>query len=314
MSFQLDPRTGDWIWLPGSTCFFDGDGEGASGEGGDGSGGAGEGEGTGDGEGTGSENWYDDISDEAMRDFAARYTTRDEAIKAGLTFRQQLSDRSPSTINAESSEDDVAAFRQAVGTPEEAAGYEITEPEGYERTEADSQFYAGMQEAAHNASLAPWQWAQLNAAYTGFVEATQAAQPQVIETGLEELKKEWGGDYDTNVLWAGQGAKKFGDADFFNFIRTTEVNGVPIGDHPSFLKTFAAIGRGLAENPTEVFPVTEESQQTMQEQLTDLSAKQADALQAGNHDEAERRQTEIDKITRAMTGGQPIVGSQGRAA
>ena len=80
------------------------------------------------------ESWRDLIEDEKLQKHAERFTSVDALVQANLESRQKLSKAIvPPGEGAE--EEDVTAYREALGVPKDVDGYEFALPDGIERTD-----------------------------------------------------------------------------------------------------------------------------------------------------------------------------------
>ena len=122
------------------------------------------------------------------------------------------------------------------------------------------------------------------------------------------LRAEWGGDHERNLALARRAAAAFGDDGFVDFLESQEAAGVKLGDHPAFLKAFAAIGRAMGEDR----PLTgagEAGGQSLQARIDALHALQ----DSDPRKYASRAvQNELQELYAELYGGQPVVGSAGR--
>ena len=79
------------------------------------------------------ESWRDLIEDEKLQKHAERFTSVDALVQANLESRQKLS-KAIVPPGKDSDEEDVTAYREALGVPKDVDGYEFPLPEGIERT------------------------------------------------------------------------------------------------------------------------------------------------------------------------------------
>jgi hypothetical protein len=135
-----------------------------------------------------------------------------------------------------------------LGRPEAPDAYELGQgiefPAGFPHDDKIDSFVKGL---FHEAGLNPNQAATLYEGFTKmqieeFTNATNA-QMQSVQAGLDGLRSEWGGKFDTNVAMARQAIHAFGGEDVKALLNQ---NG--LGDHPLLIKTFANIGASLAED------------------------------------------------------------------
>src|SRR3546814_2085387 len=88
--------------------------------------------------------------------------------------------------------------------------------------------------------------------YYGTVTESLAQQEKAAAERRAEaetsLRREWGGDHERNLTFAQRAVRSFGDDTFVDFLESQEVEGVKLGDHPAFVRAFAAIGRAMGED------------------------------------------------------------------
>lgn len=104
-----------------------------------------------------------------------RYTTRDDAIRAGVEAQNKIgSIRATQPINADSSPEDIAAFRQANGVPESADKYQINLSDGLIIGENDRPVVDHFLGIAHKHNLS-------NAVTSDIISGQLALQETMIE-------------------------------------------------------------------------------------------------------------------------------------
>ncbi|WP_461209923.1 hypothetical protein [Desulfocurvus sp. DL9XJH121] len=110
----------------------------------------------------------------------------------------------------DATDEDKAAFdkelRKLVGVPETPEGYDIQIPEGQERDEEMSGWYAG---TAHELGLSQAQAQALSDAFNTFVSgriaSTEERNKAAVEAASKALEKAWGADMAANVETAKRG-------------------------------------------------------------------------------------------------------------
>lgn len=95
------------------------------------------------------------------------------------------------------------AFLKSLGRPDDPKGYELVPPKLPEGLKLDDTLTEWYRQTAFESGLNKEQAARLYDGYNKMLEATQneaiKQRVQELEAGREELKKEWGNDYDKNV-------------------------------------------------------------------------------------------------------------------
>lgn len=148
----------------------------------------------------------------------------------------------------DASEDEVKAYRAALGLPETADLYEIERPEMPEGMPYDEQREAQFKQFAHELSLTPTQvnkmikWEAENATkiFNDVTEQSKASEAKAEEA----LKTDWGEKYDENMNQAKRLARNVGGEEF-----TKWLNDSGVGNDPGFIK-FAHKLASLVSNDT----------------------------------------------------------------
>ena len=136
-------------------------------------------------------------------------------------------------------EEDLSNIYSRLGRPETPEGYEFA-TDGNVITEDVAAEYAGV---AHKLGLSPKQAAGILDYYKGSVgqtteEMEQLAQEQAEQT-TNELKREWGNSFGDKVAAAKGIIEQFAGLDM---LQMRLEDGTKVGNHPAFIKAFAAIG------------------------------------------------------------------------
>ena len=136
-------------------------------------------------------------------------------------------------------EEDLSNIYSRLGRPETPEGYEFA-TDGNVITEDVAAEYAGV---AHQLGLSPKQAAGILDYYKGSVGETteqmeQLAQEQAEQT-TNELKREWGNAFGDKVAAAKDVVDQFAGSEI---LQMRLEDGTMIGNHPAFIKAFAAIG------------------------------------------------------------------------
>lgn len=118
-------------------------------------------------------------------------------------------------------------------------------PEGYDFVDKDIPIAKEYQEISHKVRLTPEQSKTLYEWYNSKVKELETNESKL----LDELKKEWRGEtFEKNQLIAQNAFKRVADEEAISFLEHTTVNGVKLGNHPSFLKMFKRIGDLISED------------------------------------------------------------------
>ena len=144
-----------------------------------------------------------------------------------------------------------AAFYTALGRPATPEDYDLADfapPEGLPWSDA---MQAAMLQQMHAAGLTDAQARALVAAYadmqgTEFRKAS-ATREAAAGRALAGLEAEWGEHFDARLDLAGRAFRAaFGD-DYDDIAGLPLADGGRVGDHPAFVRAFAALGERMAE-------------------------------------------------------------------
>ncbi len=259
--------------------------------------------------------WREGITDDKERKFAETFTSPADAVKAALAFRQKLSNavvRPGKSADAE----DIKAFHKALGVPEAPEGYAITLPEtlpgGMEMDEAAEAWLGEYRTAMHGAGAPP------QAVQAGLdvyfkllgegLEARERTATETRETTEAELTREWGNGFKANAEVARRAADAFGGERFKTFLETARVDGVQLGDHPEFLRAFAAVGRRTAEDGLHG-GMSDDQVANAQVRIDELTRLQTDDPARYT---SKTVQDELNVLYEWLHGSGGVVGTEGR--
>lgn len=181
-----------------------------------------------------------------------------------------LSEKSNGSVTIpgdKATDEERAAFYTKLGRPEAADKYSFTKPEDLP---ADIPYSPELETAfkqfAHKINLTDAQAKELynwyhkdlvipaHAKANEDSAATAAAQKAELDKSINTLKDVWKGDeFKVNVDTAFRAFKAVaGKAEISEeatkFLEDTKVNGISLGNHPVFLKMFAAIGKTITDD------------------------------------------------------------------
>jgi hypothetical protein len=107
-------------------------------------------------------------------------------------------------------EAEVTAFREALGVPKEAGGYEVKLPEGIEGFEVDSAFLGPLQELAHKHNVPKGAFEALAGQFMAAQAETAIADAANAVKERDAVLKEWGADADARKGEFRRGAEILG--------------------------------------------------------------------------------------------------------
>jgi hypothetical protein len=147
-------------------------------------------------------------------------------------------------------DEDRAAFYNKLGRPETLEGYSISKPEGIPDEFYNTESEASFRKLSHETGLTDAQAQGLHEWYWNVLKEGIAQEQAAMEKSLNTLKDEWKGDaFKTNSELANRVFEKFGGKEeaVQEFI-TAKVNGVPIKDHPVFVKYAYEMAKLLSDD------------------------------------------------------------------
>jgi hypothetical protein len=172
-----------------------------------------------------------------------RYKDLPAALRGQLELERTLgTPLSPPAADARPEE--IARYRERIGVPATAEGYELTLPEmpggpGW-APDAKQQLGEIFQRAGVPKSAAP----ELVKAFAGYQTQQQQAMRQNFQQAIDRTRAEWGEPvFMQRAHWAMQAARQFGGPPLLDFLEATG-----LGDHPLLFDTFWKVGQQLAES------------------------------------------------------------------
>ncbi len=137
------------------------------------------------------------------------------------------------------SQEDLDNIYSRLGRPETPEGYELS-ADGNVITEQVAEEYSGI---AHKLGLTPQQASGILDYYKGSIGQSAEQMEQIAQEKLEQttndLKREWGNAFENKVAAAQDIVEQFAGNEILG-MRLED--GTMIGNHPAFIKAFAAIG------------------------------------------------------------------------
>lgn len=130
------------------------------------------------------------------------------------------------------------AYRAKLGRPDSPDKYEFKYAEG--QTPFDKPIEDKLRTISHRLGHDGQQAQGLSEAWRELQAETAAAREQ----GIAELKKEWGGKFDTNLSLAQKAIKALGDDKLIAYLNASK-----LGDDPMLVRAFAKYGESMTEGP-----------------------------------------------------------------
>jgi hypothetical protein len=180
---------------------------------------------------------------EKIGDFAKDYLK----VKGNVTELEGKLGKSIPKLSDNASEEERAAYFNALGRPETVDKYELTKPEIPEGMPYSEEFEKGFKTTAHTFGLTQTQVKGLFDWYmNGAIEAFKIdanARQKAFDDGMEALKKEHGDKYPEYVKTVDRAVQKFGGDEFKKFMDDSG-----LGNNPVIVKTFYNIGKAISED------------------------------------------------------------------
>jgi hypothetical protein len=154
--------------------------------------------------------WADKLTDSAFdetRAMLSQFKSLPDLANSFKELRTSFSKKTEGLVRipgADASEEDMTAWRKALGVPDSPDGYELPVPDGLpEGFEFDPAALAPLKEKAHALGIAPAALAELVSFHIQSESAeiarlTQEAEQQA-KAGQEQLRKEWGQNFEKNL-------------------------------------------------------------------------------------------------------------------
>ena len=262
------------------------------------------------------ESWRDLIEDEKLQKHAERFTSVDALVQANLESRQKLS-KSIVPPGEGAEEEEVTAYREALGVPNDVDGYDFLLPEGMERTDQmmDSEDHWANLFLDNNVPKATAD--VLIGEFRGEIEKMMGQKAEMDDAYTKQseadMRKEWAEDYDKNIIFASRASEALLGDDFEDARHIETSDGRFILDNPILVRMFAKLGRDMGEGALGSV-ATEGEKDTLMEQANTYREKRKEAYAKGNNAEArkwdEKERLALDKLH----GGGAIVGTDTRTS
>ena len=188
--------------------------------------------------GSGSRSEFLQQLPEEIRDHPSLQSINDVG-NLGLSFvnAQRLIGADKIPLPKNPTEDDLSNIYSKLGRPDEPSGYAI-QADGQILTEGDVNTYTDI---AHKLGLSKTQANGILDYYRSSIQQTTEAmskdaqqQKQQIE---QNLKAEWGADFDAKVSQANRAVADIAGQDLLDMVLQ---DGTKVGNHPAFIKAFAS--------------------------------------------------------------------------
>lgn len=220
--------------------------------------------------------WRDLIYDDKLRGSVEKYNSLDDMIKAHNHLGGELRTR-VALPSEDASDEEIDAYREAVGVPETADDYVLPDIEGYEYSEDDLAELEQWGEWALNNNIPQQAFMELIRSRVEDKFAVQAEHEKILIAEQEKadnaLRDEWGGDYDSNMENAARAAHQFGGEAFVEALESIETDeGQLLGDLPEVVRFLSSVGR-LMEEHNPAMLTTPNERMSVQEEINSIMSE-----------------------------------------
>ena len=172
----------------------------------------------------------------------AEYDKMPSFLDAAFTAMDKL-ERAVIRPGEDASEEEVAAYRELMKLPADSNGYELTAEEG----SGAAAFIENMKQFAFDNEI-PSDKAQAMVDFylkteKEAMEAVQTELKNTIETGMKELQKEMGSQFEPKMLQARRMVKAHFGEDFSTYLEDSQ-----LGNDPRFIRGMMALSDKVSED------------------------------------------------------------------
>lgn len=237
--------------------------------------------------------------DEAMLRQLSRYKSVDGISKQFReAYHKAKNGAKPVALTDKSTPEEVKAFREANGIPEDAAAYPGDFREGFTPTDADKAILGEFKAAMHGKNVPPAAAAAALDWYQDFAQAQQqelnANLAKVAKETQTALRTEWGGEYDGNIGAAQQiMTQHLGKEGFEDMMELRLMDGSRLQDHAGFVKMMANIGVDYFGGNAIMNGDVETVGKTIQGQIDDLLKMRLDDPEKYKSDAVQEKLTKL---------------------
>lgn len=198
-------------------------------------------------------NALDDAAKEKVMKRLSRYASPRAAMDAMISAQNKISAGGLVKLpGKDSTPEEIAQYREQMGIPEEAKGYDLALGDGLVIGDDDKDLVNSFLETAHAGNYTQQQVSDGLNWYFNMQEADNAqrfeADQQYHQEVEELLRQEWGPEYQANRhLMANYLATDFGEGVADMIIGARLADGTPLANHPDIIRGFVAKAR--AANP-----------------------------------------------------------------
>lgn len=183
----------------------------------------------------------------------SRFSSTADLAKSYLNAQKFIGGEKLPKPREDWTEEQWGQFYTALGRPEN--GYDMAGFEPPEGVPWDNEFLETMVGKLYEAGLSQQQLERVLSDYSEIVsgqwQSFEASASQAQQAATNQLKKEWGNAYSAKVDSAVRAFKTATGRDFETVANIKLEDGTLLGNHPSVIKAFAALGDKFAEHGIE---------------------------------------------------------------
>lgn len=183
----------------------------------------------------------------------------------------------PLSLSEKATEDEVKAYRDAMGIPAEAKDYPVAFRDDFKASEADAAILDSFKAYLHQGNADPraakvaLDWYQDFAANQAQEMNTNLAK--VAKETQTSLRSEWGGEYDGNISAAAQlMTAQLGEEGFNQMMDLRLMDGSRLQDNAAFVKMMAQVGSDYYGGNAIMTGDVETTAKTVQERIDETLA------------------------------------------
>lgn len=205
------------------------------------------------------------------KSFAGRYTSPAEFAKGHVELRQNAI-----FLPKEPKPEDLDNVYSRLGMPKDAKEYQFTDPQDIPLDDSEKEFRESFRQVARRARLTQAQVNEIeawNLEHRKTVYDAESTKPKVhYERAVQNLKKEWGMDFERNINLANNGVRYYGKDEWSALKDMKLADGSFLGDRPEFARIWARIGNDLSEDGRAV-GMSQSEMQGIDDQINGLREK-----------------------------------------
>ncbi len=233
--------------------------------------------------------WRAQITSDDHRRFAETSPDLDHLVGRALEMRQKLS-TAIVRPGKDARPEEIASYRRAMGVPETPDAYRFEPVPGVEPTETEQGFRGAMAQVFHTAGLSVDQVSSINRGWNALVSAqleqTKQADEAHRQASEAQLRRDWPGEeFGRNREFANRAAERLFGSDYEAARQLEDRAGRFILDHPIMMRLLASVGREMGEGELGSV-LADRDRSSVQEQIDALQSQKMDALQQGDHEQA----------------------------